>query len=205
MVVNHARHHALEAVTTRCRRWAITTLLHTAQTHQEVKMAIASRILVIGTVGLLFTSSPRLTAEQRLPELIQQLEARWTASSDYTRAIAEQMPADKYQFKPTPEQMTFAEQLLHVAEQNRLILSELSGRTSSAPPPPIAAKDEVLARVDEAKAMGLRVLRDTDGWLGERLDIVNGMMLALDHTTHHRGQLIVYLRLNGITPVEYRR
>jgi len=149
--------------------------------------------------------SPRLGATQRMPELIQQLEARWTASADYTRAIAEQMPADKYPFKPTSEQMTFAEQLLHIAEQNRLILAELGGVTSSPPAPAMTSKDRVLARLDESRAMGLKMLRATDGWLGERLDVVNGVMLALDHTTHHRGQLIVYLRLNGITPVEYRR
>jgi uncharacterized damage-inducible protein DinB len=168
-------------------------------------MAVPSRVLVIATVALLVTSAPRLGAEQRLPELIQQLEARWTASADYTRAIAEQMPADKYQFKPTSEQMTFAEQLLHIAEQNRSILSELRGGSPSPPAPATTSKDGVLARLDESKAMGVKMLRATDGWLGERLDVVNGVMLALDHTTHHRGQLIVYLRLNGITPVEYRR
>jgi uncharacterized damage-inducible protein DinB len=30
------------------------------------------------------------------------------------------------------------------------------------------------------------------------------LMLAWDHTTHHRGQLIVYLRLKGIKPTDYK-
>jgi hypothetical protein len=39
-------------------------------------------------------------------EIIQQLRARWIASSEYTLAVAEKMPADKYAFRPTAEQMT---------------------------------------------------------------------------------------------------
>jgi uncharacterized damage-inducible protein DinB len=50
----------------------------------------------------------------------------------------------------------------------------------------------------------------TDKTLEEELDYWGGhstkrkiVFLLNDHQTHHRGQLIVYLRLNGIKPPKY--
>jgi uncharacterized damage-inducible protein DinB len=34
-------------------------------------------------------------------------------------------------------------------------------------------------------------------------DRIKGFFATMDHITHHRGQIIVYLRGNGITPPEY--
>lgn len=42
-------------------------------------------------------------------------------------AAAEEMPADKYDFRPTPQQMTFAHLMAHVAESNRVMCSGIGG------------------------------------------------------------------------------
>jgi uncharacterized damage-inducible protein DinB len=138
-------------------------------------------------------------------DVVQQLQARWIASSDYTRAVAEQMPGDKYSFRPTPEQMAFAQQLLHIAEQNQLIFHEMLGIAPPDTKQGAAAKADVMARLKETTATGLDVLQKHSARSTDVAVLINGMMLALDHTTHHRGQAIVYLRLNGVTPPEYRR
>ncbi len=39
---------------------------------------------------------------------------------------------------------------------------------------------------------------------GQQMSGHEVLMLAWDHTTHHRGQLIVYLRLKGIKPTDYK-
>jgi uncharacterized damage-inducible protein DinB len=157
-------------------------------------------LLVCGTVG---------AAAQGIPqaEVIQQLRARWVASGEYTLAVAEQMPVEKYLFRPTAAQMTFGEQLLHIAEQNDMIIREI---WRLAPPEKKAigyAKADVLARLKESAAFGLEVLQrtGTSDSSADLASVLNGIMLALDHTTHHRGQAIIYLRLNGVTPPEYRR
>jgi uncharacterized damage-inducible protein DinB len=56
-----------------------------------------------------------------------------------------------------------------------------------------------------------RLSQMTDGMLLDRLKTKMGELsrywalhLILDHATHHRGQAVVYLRLNGIKPPEYR-
>ena len=139
-------------------------------------------------------------------EIVQQVRARWIASSEYTVAVAEQMPAEKFAFRATAEQMTFGEQLLHIAEQNQLIFREVLHDARADKQPVALSKADVLARLKETTALGLKVLQERSSVSGADLAaLLDGMMLALDHTTHHRGQLIVYLRLNGMTPPEYRR
>jgi hypothetical protein len=131
------------------------------------------------------------------------LRARWLASSAYTRAIAEQMPAAAYEFRPTREQMTFGEQLLHIAEQDVSIFREMGAQIEFARPSPV--KDEVLRTLDKVKEDGVKLLARLAANPDGTVDTLNGLLLALDHTTHHRGQLVVYLRLKGIVPAEYRR
>lgn len=43
--------------------------------------------------------------------------ARLQHAKDYTLAVAEAMPEDKYDFKPTKDEMSFSEQLLHLADR----------------------------------------------------------------------------------------
>ena len=155
--------------------------------------------LLIGTVGARFQ-------HDQGSDVVQQLKARWAASCDYTLAVADQMPADKYLFRPTPEQMTFGEQLLHISEQSRMILREIQGLAPLERTPVPIAKADVVAHLNETTALGSKLLQDRAAVApAEMASLLNGMMLALDHTTHHRGQAVVYLRLNGITPPEYRR
>jgi uncharacterized damage-inducible protein DinB len=128
------------------------------------------------------------------------------ASSEYALAVAEQMPADKYSFRPTPEQMTFGEQLLHISEQNRLILREIKGLAPAEKSRSQSQKPTSSHTWKETTALGVKLLQErTTPSPADVAGLLNGMMLALDHTTHHRGQVVVYLRLNGITPAEYRR
>jgi uncharacterized damage-inducible protein DinB len=171
---------------------------------------VNARSLAMPTTGLVafLLLAAVSAADQGGPqeEVVRQLQARWIASGEYTLAVAEQMPADKYVFRPTLEQMTFAEQMLHIAEQNRLILHEMLGvgppdKSAIAP-----AKTDVIRRLKETTGLGLKLLQDHKSNSPAGIaSLLNGMMLALDHTTHHRGQAIVYLRLNGLTPPEYRR
>ncbi len=159
--------------------------------------------LVMLSMCLTATSESQEAVLPARARIVQQLEARWNASSEYTLAIAEQMPADGYAFRPTAEQMTFGEQLLHISQQNRSIFSEMSGQTAPPAARTSPAKIDVVAHLRETHALGVRTLRQRTS--GNIDDLLDGMMLALDHTTHHRGQAVVYLRLRGITPSEYRR
>ena len=136
----------------------------------------------------------------------------WKTAGDYTVAIAEQMPAESYGFKPVPEQMSFAEQLVHIAEANNYFVSTVTGDKSTLAKPATLDKDAVvkyvkasfewtsaeLAKVTPEMAMKAFPME------GQQMSGHEVLMLAWDHTTHHRGQLIVYLRLKGIKPTDYK-
>ncbi len=136
----------------------------------------------------------------------------------YTLAMAELMPESKYGFKPTPEEMSFAEQLLHIGQNlgwltSKYIFKESNETDPFKWPDPIT-KAAVIATVSRAydyaidKYKHFDVSHLTDSvyfeYMGAgRISKLQFMNLVNDHQAHHRGQMVVYLRLNGITPPEY--
>ena len=146
--------------------------------------------------------------------MVKALSKHWTIAKTYTLAVAEQMPADQYTFKPTPAQMSFGEQMLHIASANVYFFKKMTGATGPAAPAKSAAADKaaVIRALNESfdfAAAQLAALKDA-----QLLDIVEtgegkmtrdeGVLLAFDHTAHHRAQTLIYLRLKGIVPTEYR-
>ncbi|MGA3024987.1 MAG: DinB family protein [Bryobacteraceae bacterium] len=136
----------------------------------------------------------------------------WKTAGDYTMAIAEQMPAESYGFKPVPEEMSFAEQLVHIAQANSYFVSMLTGDKFADAKPTSLDKDTVIkfvrASFDWTNAE-LAKLTDEEiqksyKMEGQSMSGHEVLMLAWNHTTHHRGQLIVYLRLKGIKPTDYK-
>ncbi|HTP89629.1 MAG TPA: DinB family protein [Bryobacteraceae bacterium] len=136
----------------------------------------------------------------------------WKTAGDYTLAIADQMPAENYGFKPVPEQMSFAEQLVHIAEANLYFFAALSGDKATLEKPKTLDKESVVKYVRASfEWCGGQLTKITPETLmksfpleGQQMSGHEVMMLAWDHTTHHRGQLIVYLRLKGIKPTDYK-
>ena len=138
----------------------------------------------------------------------------WHSTKKYLLAYVDAMPADGFNFKPTPEQMTFGEQVVHLCDANTGYISTFGHKLSLARPDPSSKAavsgyvietfdrfSEVLAGLTE-KDVNRRDLRlGSQGHIHTALDI---MLRAYMHTAQHRGQLAVYLRLKGITPPGWR-
>ncbi len=140
--------------------------------------------------------------------------SRLTHAREYTLQVADLMPADKYGFKPSPEEMAFGEQLLHLASN----LGWLSSGYLQKGINPVSKED---ARLTEKAAIRAVLEKAYDyaieacsrfnpGDLGASVTFFAGPMnnlqiinLINDHQTHHRGQMMVYLRLNGVIPPKY--
>jgi uncharacterized damage-inducible protein DinB len=123
-------------------------------------------------------------------------------SRTYTLAVAEAMPEKLDNFKPAADTWNFSEQLHHIAygiewwKENYV-----EGiKTSWQPPPHSTSRKEVVAYLDKV----YRSLKDAVNKVAMSQDHISGFFATLDHITHHRGQIIVYLRCNGIVPPEYR-
>ena len=141
-------------------------------------------------------------------------------SRAYTLECAEAMPEAKYFFRPVPEVRTFGQQMVHIAESMRSLYELfIEGKSSPTATLSEAGKELVRSKMDVVIA-----LRDSfdyldhasarlnDSVLQARVQFLNNreaskgrvLRFLLDHTTHHRGQTIVYMRLNGIVPPKYR-
>jgi uncharacterized damage-inducible protein DinB len=135
-------------------------------------------------------------------------------SKEYTLKVANLMPEGKYSFKPTPDEMSFGEQLLHISENLGWLTS--SYITNSKNPvtkeaTQVQKKEEILQLLNKTYDFAIAAFKQFDAshlvdtvsfFAGPKtkLQIIN---LISDHQTHHRAQLLVYLRLNGIKPPEY--
>ncbi len=163
----------------------------------------------------LFLSATNLATAQKNDLLF--LEAAITKlehSQQYTLKVAKGMPEEKYGFKPVPDEMNFGEQLLHIAANlnwltSSYITSIKSPVTKEATK--VQKKEEILAVLNKTYEYAIGALKlfeashlaDTVSFFAgpkTKLQMIN---LISDHQTHHRAQMIVYLRLNGIKPPDY--
>ncbi len=72
-------------------------------------------------------------------------------------------------------------------------------------------KEQVIQFVSDAYEYGLKAMESLDentltnsfNWSGGKMNKYQFLNLIQDHQAHHVGQLIVYLRLNAITPPKY--
>ncbi len=163
---------------------------------------------------LAFVSFFILPQLQSQTPLVQELTQKWQNAAEYTLELAESMPAELYDYRPCPECMTFSEQLLHMTHNmNWLGKRYLNADPHSAEDLEIGQpKDITIEWLTEGFDNALNAFRSiSPEELDDEVEFFAGPMtkrqimhLMHDHLTHHRGQLVVYLRLNGITPPRYR-
>jgi uncharacterized damage-inducible protein DinB len=141
-----------------------------------------------------------------------QLVDHWKTSKKYVLALAEQMPAADYSFKPNPAEMSFGEQMAHIAGSNSYFFATLSGQKDPLGKPASFEKATVIKMLNDSydfviSAMGTithdTMMKTFDGE-GGKMTGMEMMLLAVDHTAHHRGQCIVYLRAKNIKPTDYQ-
>ena len=153
---------------------------------------------------------------QFIPEFLDELKL----SRAYTLECAHAMPGEKYEFRPVPEVRSFGQQMVHISEAvSGLYELFVEGKKAPTHPfseggqEPVLSKEEIIARLGlgfdyvERAAAKLRAsaLREPTKIFGGKVISKHRMLrFLLDHTTHHRGQTVVYLRLNHIQPPLYR-
>ena len=135
----------------------------------------------------------------------------WERQKATLLAIADAMPEDKFGFKSTPAQRSYAEQIMHVATVNVDILKLVGGQ---APPPTFTAesaktKADILKALGESYDHGIALLNEqTDASITGTVEAAflgpstraRVFWFLLGHSMDIYGQLAVYLRLNGIVP-----
>ena len=137
---------------------------------------------------------------------------QWKDVTERVIGVAEAMPADKYGYKPVDEVGTFADQVKHVCVAMRILLANAEGKQvplDEAGLDKLKTKEEILVelrkRVDEGAAVIRRISGKTDAEVVEsqffgRTTRRFLILQAIAHDNNHYGQMVLYLRLNGLTP-----
>ena len=131
-------------------------------------------------------------------------------------AMAEDFPEDKYDYKPTPAQRSFAEQLLHAAGANYFFTDPAMGKKMPAAEDPkrdiFKTKADIVAFVKKSFADGAAAITAkgdkgmSDLLVADHQQVrVSDMAYGLiEHCGEHYGQLVGYYRMAGLVPPESR-
>jgi uncharacterized damage-inducible protein DinB len=170
------------------------------------------QLIALAACSLIVTGAASNPASP-VSDALRSIEQR---SSKNLIAAAEEMPADKYGFKPTPAQMSFGKVIGHLSGGNDFLCSAISG--TEAPKRPelaeTAPKDKLVARLRESFQFcesALAKLNDSDltgkvSFFGEgKVSRAEAMFAAAEDWADHYSQLAIYLRLNGLLPPTAKR
>ncbi len=146
----------------------------------------------------------------------------WNAIGNKLIAMAEDFPEDKYDFKLQKDQRTFAQNLLHAAALDFVLIRRISGSNlgpdfgegDNPSRDAFKTKADVVKFVKEAVADGAQVIQqqgdagldNTSKFFGNRLAHNSSIWtFAIEHSGEHYGQLVVYYRANNLVPPDSRR
>src|SRR5690606_30131608 len=173
-------------------------------------------IIILTSIMLCSSFESPLFAQQN--DFIKEYLERLENSKKYLILVAETMPEDKYDFKATPESMSFSENLMHIAWAMDWHSQSLMGgreardwNTDTELKVDNKSKKDMIAKIDETFDKTIAFISNfSPEKLKERLDYFESdrtkrqvLLLLTDHITHHRGQMLVYMRLNGFKPPRY--
>ena len=177
-----------------------------------MKPALVFLLLVFSTATVFAqqTAAPAPAATPIKDPVTASIRILFPRSQKNILGAIEAMPADKFSYKPTPEQMTFGHLVAHIIESNNIICA----KAAAIAEPKVDAvkdtdpKDKLLAA---AKASfdfcGEAVAKMDDSKLGDNIELFGRefprAMAALGLASSWAddyGAAAFYLRLNGILP-----
>jgi hypothetical protein len=202
---------------------SVISLKSADQERNMNKLCFVAALALAVILGTLPASAQQDAAKKTGPPkaakgLAESVLEQWNDVGRKLTAMAEDFPEDKYDFKPTPEQRTFAEQLLHAAGANYFFINIAKGEKPPAEENPSRSqyktKADVVAFVKKSYADGAAVIKAKGdaGMQGFMVDPFENQQVRVfewaygfaEHGGEHYGQLVVYYRVAGLVPPESR-
>ena len=178
-------------------------------------LAVAG-LVVYAALAVAQSSTPPAKAPSAAPvttkdPVASSLRMLLQRSQGNTVGAVEAMPADKFSYKPTPDQMTFAHLVVHIVDSN----NSLCAKVADVPAPKVDepkesdSKDQLVAAVKTSYSFCIESLsKMDDSKLGDSVELFGGRqfpraMGALGLAggwADHYAAAAMYLRLNGVLP-----
>ena len=152
------------------------------------------------------------------PSPSQAILEQWNEIGRKLVAMAEDLPEDKYDYKPHPDSRSFVAQLLHVSASMYYFTDVAQGRKVRYGDDPsrdqLKTKAQIVAFVKKSVDDGANLIK-AKGDAGmtaviqypetnERHRLSELAYSVIEHSGEHYGQLVVYYRINGMVPPESR-
>jgi uncharacterized damage-inducible protein DinB len=167
------------------------------------RSVVVLALQILGTVGA-------AAAQPSFPptSFLTPAKATWESTRNLVIGIVEVMPEDKYDFKPTPNVRTFRDNVIHLVAENYLFFGRVAGENLGNPAQNLKSRDELLKALRESYDYGAKVwaglseekaleMVDVRGQKVQRWSAILG---AIQDNMNHYGNLVVYIRLNGLVP-----
>ena len=186
------------------------------------KLAVVLVLLCAAAAAPTLRAQAGPPAQQKPPTVASELNKFYGIVEQEVVSAAEAMPEDKYSFAPTNGEFkgvrTFAEQVKHIGFANHLFFGPLMGENIEAKsveqnangPAELKSKAEIVQYLKDSFALGHRAIsaitpenavtpldKPVFPFLSTRLGIAT---IGAFHPMDHYGQMVEYLRMNGIIP-----
>jgi len=195
---------------------------------KPLRILLLSAVLILavsalgqGTKSTAAATASHAQASQAAPTLASAIDREISAIEKQVTEAAEAMPEDKFNFSPESLNLpasnykgvrTFAGQVKHIAASNYFIWSGLTGDKlpenlkDGNGPEDIKTKAEILKFLNDSFALGHKaaatlttenMLQAPEHSKSTRLRLAT---FGVAHAFNHYGQMVEYLRMNGIVP-----
>ena len=170
-----------------------------------------NRTIVIPALLLLAAAAAQTTSGPTNNPVSTALRDVLPGRQKNTVAAVEAMPAEKFNYKPTADQMTFGHLVVHIAETNDLLCS----KAAAVPAPKVDevketdSKDKLVAALKAsfdfcsdalAKMDDSRLAETTEIFPGRQGSRAWASMILAGAWADHYAEAAMYLRLNGVLP-----
>lgn len=154
-------------------------------------------LIIAGLIMIGFSATAFISAEEEkagyeyMAETLENTKAM-------TLGVIEAMPEDKFDYKPTDEVRTFGAQAFHLAAAIDFFMANFKGeqfRGGQADENSMTKEELLKYYADQFDKISEYILNAEESG-----QLTAGIMFFIDHNANHRGQMVTYLRLNGVTP-----
>jgi len=185
-----------------------------------MKKEVVTAILLLA-LGAPAVANAQAKSDQK-PTFASVFERSAKGMEEEIVSAAEAMPDDKYNFAPTQGEFkgvrTFGQQVKHIAGTNYLFAAGILGEKAAYPedgPEGMTSKADIVKFLKDSFADLHKALNtiDESNALGEvqspfgsnKITRLRLAVFAVSHPWDHYGQMVVYLRMNGIVPPASRK
>jgi DinB superfamily len=167
-------------------------------------------ILSLAAVPLQAQTKPATNTAPPGSFAVASMRAGWQEFASYVEQSAADMPADKYGFTPVAGARTFGQIIAHVAGSSYMFCAAVLGdsardednieKTNTTKAQLTAVLKESTAYCAKAYAIGDAAAHGTITMFGGTHDKLWALMVNTTHDAEQYGNLLPYLRMNGLIP-----